>query len=646
MIRIYVNNTLLDIDQKLTIEQNSPWFNDDIIGEFSYPMSGPMTLNNTNLLRGKNKVDVQIDADGIYLKKCILEYRLSEDKFQGYLKIDLGVFVDLLKKNIRELIRHQVSIVESEFGLNLDLHGYNIKEIGTVPICFPVIKNKLFIEEEFTPEASELSNYNRNDYLNFQAGAAVDVDNSLNQGSHVVPQVFLTWLLKELAGTLNLTPTGEVLSDPELKTWIILNNVAADLRMDDRTRYDINIYQHLPDITFADLLKALRKDESIGAFIDLAAGTMEFKRLTETIVDSTIVDLNGSELVGWQNQIQEADGYNIRANISDKDEMYKLTRHKSSFQVATAAKEIDLSFGTLLMTKETHPTNGGPTGIGDWLVPEIRMAGNLLNDDYTESVNFIEEQSREDFKPKNETPLLLLSYRGIQYGSGALAYALATSTQYNARNEIVGTRCTRFDSSTGRFYSSLERFYGFLAKSIPIEANILVPVAKLPSIKLNSKIRLKFENAARHYLITRSRINFPVNNGKVEMQLILAQISLRDVVTQQATTPGIDIYLVLSLENDNYINENMTDKDYADVVIRAYSDASLSDPLTVSDLTVYYKSTDSDNVTEEFTAVMSGSSITVQSQVLYRLHQYDYQDNTLQFYQKNFELMPSESYNS
>lgn len=643
MIRISVNNTLLDIDQSLTIEQNSPWFNDDIIGEFSYPISGPMTPGNLNLLRGKNKVDVLLDADGVLLKKCQLQYRLSDNRFQGYLKIDLGIFIEKLKKPIRELVTYTESIVESEFGITLDLHGYNLKEVGTVPVCFPVIKNTRFLEEDFTPEDPALANYSRVNYLNYQSGPSVEVDSDTSQGFMVVPQVFLTWLLKELTGSLNLTPSGEVLSDPEIKTWILVNNVAVDWRQDGRTRYDINIFQHLPDITFAELLKALRKDESIGTFIDLAAGTMEFVRLTESLVDEHLVDLTGSELVGWENLTQDIDGYNIRASISDKDEMYKLLKHRSSLAVASGAKDLDLDFGTLLMTKEVHPTS--PGGIGTWSVPEIRSAGNILSSDYSESSNYVEQQSRSDFKPKNETDLLILSYRGIQYGTGVLAYAMATSTQYNARNEVVGTRCTRFDSSTGRFYSVLERYYGFLATSIPKDANILVPVAKLSQIKLSRKVRFRFENMASHYLITKALTNFPLKNGKVQMKLRLAKISMRDIVTQQASTPGIDIYLTLTLENITGETIGYTDEDYADVVIRAWSDPSHTEALVVSNLTVRYSSSDSDGAYQEFSALMSGSSVTVQEEVMYRLIEYDSQYNyIINSYIRDFELIPDINY--
>ncbi len=647
MIRIYLNNTLLDLDQSITVEFNSPWFSENLVGEFSYPISGPMTPRNLALLRGKSTAEVLVDADGIFIKKCSFEYRLSEHQFSGYLKLDLGTVITKMKTKLRELITTVVTIPESEFGIGLDLHGYNQKPVGSVPVCFPVIKNKLFIEEGFAPEEEALSNYSRLNYVNFQAGGSLALDSPTVQGYHIVPQVFLTWLLKECISAVGYTGTGEFLADPEIQSWILCNNVATDWVNDDRTSYQIKIHQHLPDITFIDLLKALRKDESVGIFVDNASGTMELKRLTTAILESDTLDLVGTELAGWQYQVQESTGYKILASIDSDDLMYSANRHKSSFIVESGETEVECSFGTMLMTTEPHPIAPSGIGVGTWIIPEIRLPGNILNKDYHESVNYVEASSTQaEFKPVNETELLLLSYRGLQYGTGALTYAYATSIQQNARSETVGTRCTRFDSATGRFYTSLDQHYGFMAVARKLEASALIPVSKLPQLKLSKKIKLRFTNAARFFIIEQMRLKLPAAHGKVLASMQLYELSLRDVVAQQSVTPEFEVWVSIHLENYDSIGDQNGEKHWADVVIRVWLDAGLTQPASISNLTVYYKSTDSTGFVTDYTALMNTAETTVITHILVESFKYGYYEEIREYYGLNFTLVPDPSYNT
>ena len=628
MIRITINNEPIEIDQELQVLETNPWFSDDIIGEFSYPVSGPLTPNTKRIFGTAKSLPCYVNADGIFIKNCTLTFKTSKLRWQGAIKYDLGEIIPSLKKNLSDLVNSTIIISKTEFGWTLQLQAVNGKTQGSYPVCFPIIKNPSFISPDFTPTNTNLDFYDYGGFLN------QGTDTTINQGNFIVPQVNIIWLLRHIFANLGFTIQGEFSIDEEVLTWILYCNVAIDLK-DADTQMSIDLAKILPTYSLSDLLKALIQDESIGIFLNAMQKTVEFKRLTTTIGESDYVDGRGIELEGYEYINQEEEGYTIEPYLPSSDRMNKARINPSPQVIGEGDQEITAKIAAPYMTSSNN-----------MLLPEIDQPGNIIHEWYSEAANYINPSQKGRYTLHNNPPLMIMSFRGMSpFISGVLTYAYATTVNYDATNATIGPRALSFDGSVGKFNEVFRKVYGFLDKSRELESDLLIPAHLFTEIKLSKKIMLQYEGRSRKYLIKEITKQFPLKNGKIRANARLLEISLKNTVTKQLSTDQ-DIYIELVQSNIQFTTPTPEYDITADYNIKVYLDAQLSilaNNSSLQSFIVYIRVQDSNGLNEIQSFSIANNNTQIFNDLLIETTN---SDNGNALYTKTLTIEPDSAYNS
>lgn len=640
MIKIQIAGEYLDIEQKLTIEMTSSYFDSEfLVGGFSYPISFAWNNHNQRLLRGMSEVEVILDVDGIFVKRCMLTYKRSDKVCSGYLKLDLGVVIGEMKKSIRALVDERVTITASAaIWLSNALWAYAEAEPSSVPFVFFPMKNPVF-SEKTADLVDELAWYENTGYVNLVNNGIFLIESEYSYNA--VPSVYLVWLLKKCFEKLGLTLTGELIEDAEVKSWVIEGNVATNWSVGAGT-FVVDVWKYIPDVSLVDLLKYLREFEGVGVFVDWDKKTAEMTRITVKASDGNYVDLTGSELVKYEYSTPDSSGFLVKQMVDDADIVWKNRKYKNSFTIGKGEKEVTLKIGTVMMKTEAKPV-----GVGDWIVPYSEKGGNLLHASYSVSNSYaVDTDDKDSYKLTNEPKIRLLSYRGLQEDSEGIIYPYATSTQATVDETVVGSRMLRFDGSTGQWYSQTEKYYTLLNEGKPLQMELLIPLSKFGEIDLKEKCMLRIDRQKRLFFLKKPLFYFPSKNGKVKMQGDFFEVVMNDFVAMPVVTPLQMVYVVIELNNYTYEGGGGAGYtlEYADVYIKLYLDEGLTVAADVAELSVFVAVDDSISGISEEGYVMLDSSLQIGDAVLIREETYDGEGAVTSLHTKVFRILTNENY--
>ncbi|WP_394995425.1 hypothetical protein, partial [Emticicia sp.] len=632
----------LDIEQRITIEMTSSYFDSELlVGGFSYPIQFAWNKHNERLLRNMTEVEVVLDVDGIFVKRCMLSFKRSDKVCNGYLKLDLGVVIGEMKKSIRQLVDEQVTLTASSaFLLSERMWDFAQAAPSSVPFVFFPMKNPVF-SEPTADLVGEYAWYVNSGYINYVQAGIFDVESEYSYNA--VPSVYLTCVLKKCFEKLGLLLSGEFIEDEEVKTWVFEGCVSTNWSI-GQGNYVVDVWKYIPDVSLADLLKYLRDFEGVGVFVDWDKKTAEMVRMTEKAGDRSYVDLTGCELAKYEYGIAEKTGYVVRQMVDDADLEWKSRKYKNSFSIGKAEKEVDLKIGTVLMATDAKPVGGG-----EWLLPTMQKPGNILHDSFAKSSSYsVDTDDRASYKLTHEPKIRLLSYRGLQEDSVGILYPYATSTQATIDGTVVGNRMLRFDGASGQWYSQTEKYYSLLDAARPLQMELLIPLSKFGEIDLKEKVMMKIDRQKRLFFLRKPLFYFPAKNGKVKMQGDFVEILMKDFVPMPVTTQLQTVYAVIDLSN--FVTEGVGPggfgyyKEFVDVRIKLYLDEALTIPADVTELSVYVQIIDTNSGTEEQVFTLTTSSLLIAEGVLVKDETYNFDGIVIEQYTRSYSILANENY--
>lgn len=239
MIAIEVNGGFLDLgDASIRYELVNPMFSNDVYqGDFSFPGTAPATPHNLALFGFANSLDI---ANRVIDYTAQL-YVFGLPKFKVKLRITKGrrnSFDFTMKGGIKALENSDKKLSEIDLGGDFDL-GNNQATIlakakeatesgdwSAFGFCFPAFYAPNFYNE-LNPDFNGVVNR-----VNSLTGDILGnpTSGTLENKYTLVPLLFQHYILSRIFAAEGLTPGGSYWEHPELKTLLLFNNRAIDIR--------------------------------------------------------------------------------------------------------------------------------------------------------------------------------------------------------------------------------------------------------------------------------------------------------------------------------------------------------------------------------------------------------------------------------
>jgi hypothetical protein len=423
--------------------------------------------------------------------------------------------------------------------LAADMRTIAAQEYPDVDFNFPVIK-----APDFYGAISDYPgyvNFYQTDIQEYYIPQAID---GVRYGPVAVPMPYFVGILKKAIESTGYKLTGKFTDDTDVKKLIIVNNYALDSMVynaaDPTNTHASNIYintwsdfinlaNHVPEISIADFLNAVKNFFHLGVFVDDVSRSVELVPLETVITDTASDDLTPITLrAGKEVDFNSGRGYTLKipdnlnddvtaraipltgtvkdpvastaalaaltdqANgdirlVTDLDQYYQCTRlfdgtvytfqwnyfseNYQDYKNGDGATEIPISIGTLLLQSVQQP------GLGtDWLVPDMAGPGSTQYFDIG----------------INKMPFTLLSYHGMQDDSGSSPYPLASSSYKDYAGSDVGDLSLKPYNAVNAVY---EKYYkswiDFLNRTRPVTRVVQFDLAGLTTLNMRRKKRIE-----------------------------------------------------------------------------------------------------------------------------------------------------------
>jgi hypothetical protein len=400
-----------------------------------------------------------------------------------------------------------------------------------IKYCFPMIKAPNFYGA-FDSQPG---------YFNFYfTPSDLYVTNDTSPGNafhgYVVPMPFFIHIFKKVFEFIGYKISGSFLEDPDISQIIIFNNYALDNVLYDPSDVNIpviNIWastidlkNHVPDISIADFIKAVKNFFNLGIFVNDTNKSIEFTPLEEIIKTTDADDWTSlTEQKGKEIDFNNGGGVtlkipdNLNSDIEDRaipfsgivkepvvsiaalsaltdqkntdirlvtdlDQYYQCTEltdgtlvwnffseNYYSYVIGDGKTEVPISIGTLIMEEVTDFSQ-------DLLVPVMDGLG---------SSNFFDTGI-------NKAPFTFLNWLGMQYGKPILGhvYPMASSSYKTmAGTPFGGLSLKPFDGTGKDIYTKYyKNWLNFLNKTRPVTRIVNLDLNTLMNPNMNKKKRI------------------------------------------------------------------------------------------------------------------------------------------------------------
>lgn len=341
MIQILVNGIYLDIsaDTVFTFVQDSPLFTyNQIPGPYTYPASIPATSNNKNAFQfitnpqnsePLNKtVDCKVFFNGIeYLKKALLRV---VQVYDDYFEISIYSGASYIGNKIKDM-----SLRSFDLGGDVTIpnaHVYS-NAISTYfgdflgdqypdrNCALPMIFNENMWRKAGVskPSGDEAL------FINFHYHQPAS-SNGYYFANGLTPMPFAVYVIKQIFKNCGFEISGDFVEDDEIRQLLIYSNYSllrgpynASAALSYAESY--NLANHVPDITAAKFLTAIRKGFNVGFFVDVLKDTVTIKSAKEIMADPTAVDYTHKAGRELQQYPFEYNGFKFSFSFDDEDEL-------------------------------------------------------------------------------------------------------------------------------------------------------------------------------------------------------------------------------------------------------------------------------------------------------------------------------------
>lgn len=295
MIGFRINEEFLELDENtsMQMELNNPLFNQEFEkGSLTYDITAPSSPKNKRLLKFAGSLSVRSHSKEalpcqMWLKNQLwrvgkLRVLEASDKYKFNFQSDAGTLDTLGNDRLRATDLGSLQLTPTPKTLE--------DSFAFVPVA-----NSIFYKE------------GGNGFMNLFQG-----------GSHMpplVPMPFLVYTLRKVLARYGYTPTGAWLSESATRRRVIYNVLEA---LDS-----VELNRHVPDLTVADFLKAIRKRYGLGFIFDTKGKNLHLVRLQDALADPMYDDWTSITQRGYSWQPNTTDGFTLRDALDSNDELQK-----------------------------------------------------------------------------------------------------------------------------------------------------------------------------------------------------------------------------------------------------------------------------------------------------------------------------------
>lgn len=518
--------------QSLTIEQAAGWLADeDLPGAFSYPIGFPLDEHNNRFLSHQYRPDhalpemempVIVRLEGVLYRRCTLSYRVQEGKGDGFLKIDAGEVYEKLKKlSLQQAFTEPIPMGDGLFfTIQQRMKAIALLDPGEFPLTFFPIRNELFFEPDL---ATKYPGFINQPYVNqWNHGDFT----ATRQSEPICPQFYLVWVLQKIYALAGYRITGDWISREETQRLTIFNLTALRTVPAGGLLFaqEANTPLCLPEMSVPDFLKAVRQRYGLIFSFNANDQTVSIRRFVDVLARPQVQDLTPYQLTGYSVDAAKGDGYSFTDTPDSADALYKdvngdlLTA--DPIVLGKGRQPIELKITTPQMIYEPSLASTRLFG-GYWLVPTVRMPGNVLNNNLKLSSRYAEPDPKTGIvKLTSPVKLSLLSYRGMQPDSKNQLYPLGTSGNSDGKQiPIPGAEATTLGGRYGVYRKSLRAYYYFRDQTRPVMASALLPATVLSELAYDQPVSLCLSgDVRRSYLPDKTQCEAPGIDGLVRVR--------------------------------------------------------------------------------------------------------------------------------
>ena len=499
----------------LVTEQNVAWLSDDELpGEFSYPIDVPLTENNKrfvahgyrpDLAQPRNEMPVSVRMDGVLYRRCTFSFRVNSGKLSGYLKIDASEFYDKIRKmSLLEALTEPVFLgdgLASTPPVNLQTRLKQIAGLkpGLFPCTFFPIRNEGFWEDSF--DENKLAGFTRNVYVNQWEkladntfGFPIDLPNAPTYGYPLCPQFYLSYVLTQIITRLaGYRIESDWLASEEVQAYTIKNLTAMNQTVSDLggvfTGHALTPGLFLPDMSVSDFLKAIKGKYGLVFTYRANEKVCHITQFVGAVQAGPAIDLTEFQAGDYSTNDKDGRGYVVSDYIDESDTTYQDANGKTLTLPAQATgkgqQTVSLKAGTCQLSQELSSLSTDAY----WFVPTVHQPGNTLDTAYNLSERYL---TKENKRP-NTVGLCFLSYRGMTLDSKNNPYPLATPDVRDGQQNVVGSQALTLSGRYGAWRNYLQAYYYFRDQTQPITQPLLMPVSVLAGLQLHRSVSLSLE---------------------------------------------------------------------------------------------------------------------------------------------------------
>ncbi|MBD2700156.1 hypothetical protein IC229_05885 [Spirosoma sp. BT702] len=679
MIAITNDNGLtlqLSPGQNLVTEQATSWLSDDELpGEFSYPIDAPLNDNNKRFVEHSYRPDaaqprsemaVTVRMQGVLYRRATFNFRVEGGKLNGFLKIDASEFYDKIRKmSLLEALPDSINLGDSlTKPLAAQLETIAKLPPSYFPCTFFPIRNPAFLEESFGSD--KLPTFVRNDYVNAwekrpDGSIGFMVDSPTKSGYLICPQFYLSYVLERIMTLAGYTIESDWLSNPETQRLVVENLTAMNvftpnvLVPSTLLGHRITAGQCLPDMSVSDFLKAIKGRYGLMFSYNANSRVCTIAQFKRTVALGPAIDLTPYQVGAYSTGERENKGYTIREFIDEQDELYKDEQGRTIGQsveiIGKGTLDIVLRVGTSQLAYEPSRLSTGAF----WLISTVRQAGNVLDASYSASDRYPDKEG----KRRSTIGLKLLSYRGMTTDSKNNAYPLGTPDIRNGQQQVVGQESLGLSGQNGAWQKALRDYYYFRDQTLPIVQNLLLPVGVLAQLPLYRSVSLTLDDfILRSYLIKQIRAEMPGLSGLAKVRLEALSLPPGLDLSAGVETPLVWLELIQAQSGEGSYKDEAAQTDglyvTTSLTIKAWTTATRTQAIPVTNLPVTirlkktYNSTTNDPpqpYKEYVLQYLANGSVSVIEPALLTFRLFQKTGQPEDYYDQTAALDPGDGYN-
>ncbi|GAA4341663.1 hypothetical protein GCM10023149_54130 [Mucilaginibacter gynuensis] len=496
--------------QTITIEKHNPLFNDadSFFSDISYPFKAGLNENNKaffglgHMLESSNslyRIDVQFYAEEILMVTGKISYRISPDGFECTLEPNQTA-INYLMKNVH---LSDIRTLDSDLTSGDTEAKLNALMLNTCQ--FPQNYNYIFLPIQ-NPNIGQAGVSSRGaiNYYNLDAQAFESGKPSTPYSLANTPFFKLTYILKNVAQYLGLTPDGDFFTDPYYDAIYIYTRMAFE------TGFIYPSMRYMPYMLISDFLKQLRERYYLAIDINLSTAKMTVSTFRNIKKGTKITDLTPYITNVIEHELPESKGYTVSLKADEQDNAFNIgTDDNKTFAplkyliVNDGSNKVEKAAGALKFIEQTAP------GLFSYLtVDQYMKIPTLPLDDYPSE---FQQDDPLNINSGNKWPLRFFRYTGMVDVGGGKFYPTAASEDLK-QDDID--------------------YYRFLNDSKQITLHAVIPPYVLAEMPMTDKYCFKTEDGNYVYIIIDQVAYDKRENEELTATKIYCRVLNYDLVTK------------------------------------------------------------------------------------------------------------------